>query len=187
MIVEFRENDESQLLKMPYSPGAGNSSKNNGYVPLLSDPTQKSKLHELDGFPELDELVTYLLEPHCVFMSWRIDSGWDVYSLGSFSRSVFAFITIAFRQPGPDDREYFAALVNYFQARSLANRIPDSSRALFLVTKWIEKPGGSDRSGICLDVFVQGFGHSAQESWSAWQKGMSLLLETLKDLNERFR
>jgi hypothetical protein len=175
MIVECRLSGRDQLLKMPYRPSIGNGSRNNGYIDLPSEPHRISELHELIGFPELMNVIRKLIQPNHVLMPWRIDSGFDVFSMGNLRRSVYIFLTIAFRSPGTGDQTFYEDLITRFQERAEGQGIPDSSRTLFCLTPFEERPGGLDRKGYCLDIWIQGFGSDRREALAAWKRGMSVL------------
>lgn len=100
MIGELRQPDASQFLHLPYRADVGNGKPNSGYFELVDNLDNLKHLNELDGFPELESLLRLINGEGSHFVTLRLDSSVDFYTRPGFTRSVAAFITLAFQIAG---------------------------------------------------------------------------------------
>src|ERR1035437_3338528 len=152
MITEYRESGDSQFLKLPYRASIGSGSPNNGYFDLLARPSDISRLKELNDYPELKALILFLISPQSHFVSLRIDTNKDAYILGPLHRSVGSMVTIAFRNPDPEDAIYFEDLARYLFDSGAKKGVGDQIRILCTLTTFSYVSRGLER-GHCLDVY----------------------------------
>src|SRR5687767_1549837 len=99
MLLSFKISDESQLLKMPYGANEGSISPNIGFINLKTQPERIDEIHELEGFPELKELLLLLNKPDTVFATLRINTGKNIHKFEGYSNSYFSFLTVTLVEP----------------------------------------------------------------------------------------
>ena len=185
MISRFVTMGEEHLLKIPYHKGEGSHSSNIGYIDLKQEPDRISELHELQGYPEFEELIRRLIQPQCTLRPLRIDTAKDEFYHPQFSNSHYSFLTVSFDNPDPvDDARFFAELHGSFQ--SYGSHLPDSVRIDFYLVP-MAIPRHKFR-GWCLDIRLYGYGTSETEARGNWATGLEILNDFLieVDNNNRF-
>lgn len=180
MIVSLSISPEDQTLHMPYRGGPGSHSPAIGWIDLVAQPHRLDELPELEGFPELRELLVFLISPASHFAPLRIDSCLNVYQQPGFAHSKATFLTIVFRTPDPvQDVQYFRDLVYYFDQEAQKVDPLSTSAAKFFITPWTL----GEVSGHCLDMYIQGYGLNDRLADRKWKGVHALVDRVLREAN----
>jgi hypothetical protein len=184
MLTSFSVAANDQLLKIPYRASQGSGSPNIGFIDLKTQPERVTEIHELAGYPKLEELVRLLNKQESSFRTLRVDTAKDVFTRQGFSKSVFSHLTISFENlGGEDDRRFYMEAHRCFSA--YASSLPASDA---IVINFVTVPLQVQTFlGWCLDVWLYGFGNSEDEANRQWLSGLTLLKKFLLRLDEENR
>jgi len=184
MLTSFSIATDDQLLKIPYRASQGSGSPNIGFIDLKTQPERITEIHELAGYPQLEELVRLLNKHESSFRTLRVDTAKDVFTRQGFTTSVFSHLTISFENlGGEDDRRFYIEAHRFLSV--YVSSLPASDA---IVINFVAVPLRVQTfRGWCLDVRLYGFGNSEDEANQHWFSGLTLLKKFLLRLDEENR
>lgn len=174
MLIRFQVLGKEQLLVFPYRSGTTPDSTNIGYIDLKKEPERIAEIHELNGYPELQDFVRCLNAPESIFRTLRSDTVRDSFKPPDYTKSVFSHSTIAydFLECNQDPAMY-QSIYELFLDSGLGGALPDSVVADFWLIPTYYKI--HEQPGWCLDIWLYGYGNSEKESHGGWSAGLRAL------------
>lgn len=170
MLSQLYQMGEDQRLYIPYRAGTGSHTSNIGFIDLKAQPERLCEIHELQGYPEFEELLRTLNSAECSLRTLRVDTSDDDFPEFGHSHTCFSMLSFCFEALGQDeDKRYFVELYNYFR-RSASGYLPgDDVRVdFFLIPLTLVSIG---YHGWALEIRLYGFGISVESSRNAWARG----------------
>lgn len=191
MYIGLLEQDGEPPRPLPYGPSAGKESPNIGCIDLRTQPERIGEIQELNGFPELKELVQFLNDPLGTFFSILCDTGLNVRG-ESFDSPTMPFnkyscltITVPPSTGPDDDRAFLAQCYSTFAQWVHCVYPTDAIHFLFVLAPVIWTV--TDTKGWTLDVRVTGFGESDEMAHANWIKGSSAVSRYLLEVDKENR
>jgi hypothetical protein len=184
--MRFTEGGGDEGLGVPYPQGDNPEGFNVGDFDLKKEPARISEIHEVRGWPEMEEFLKAVNKSDSLFRTLRCDVFGDDYSHKKMKKRVISYVTIAFKildWNGP--KGTYGDLYQRFQRFASQYHTPDTIYIKFhLIPTSYNYPGGG--RGWSVDIYTVGYGATERDARSAWQSGLKRVREFLAWRSARY-
>ncbi len=185
MQVNFSEPKKfDQGLGVPYPKGESPTSTNIGYFDIKLLPEKIDLFPELQGWPELKELVRAVNKTNSIFRSLRCDVAQSKITRDGFRHKISSYITLAFEILEWNSKENFKQLHDKFLvfAKTQVVRVDNTVEFVLEPTSYNEHA----YTAWSVDLWNHGFGRTGKEAKQNWLSGLHIIKAFVADQNQRY-
>ena len=177
-------------LGVPYPKGESNRSENVVYHDVKKIPDSVALFPELQGWPELRDLILVANQPDSIFRTLRCDiSSNQVRSVDlRYEHKISSYITLAFELLDLNTEANFKKLYGEFQ--SFVAKFPNRTDCCIefeLVPTSYHSAENVGYTAWSDDVWIHGYGPNEKEAKINWFAGMLAVKGFILDQNTRYR
>ena len=177
-------------LGVPYPKRESIRSENVGYHDVKKIPDSVALFPELQGWPELRDLILAANQSDSIFRTLRCDiSSNEVRGVGvGYEHKISSYITLAFELLDFNTEDNFRKMYGEFQSYvALITIQQDCCIEFELVPTSYRSAENVAYTAWSVDVWIHGYGPNEEEAKTSWLDGMLAVKGFILDQNTRYR
>ena len=182
--------DSSMRTGVPYRPAERAESKNWGYFDLKREPSLISEIRELEGVPELRELIKSINAPEGFFRTIGCEKADGQREDDTYWRNCYVEIVFEALDLNRNRENFRMLFENFREYCSVAEGLPDEGTVEFEIGHVVfndhkdpDDPG-KRATGRAAVVWIYGHGRTPEEARSNWGAAVGVVKRFLERVSE---